>query len=189
MVNIGEKAPDFEAEAYQNGEIKTVKLYDYIEQDRWVVLAFYPADFTFVCPTELEELAEYYDEFQKEGAEILGISTDTVYVHFAWAQTSPAIKKIRYPLVADPAGKICRNYETYIEDLGLSWRATFIIDPDGKIVHMEKHDLSIGRSATEILRRLKASKYTKEHPGEVCPASWEPGKETLKVSSELIGKL
>ncbi len=187
MVKIGQVVPDFEADAYFNDEIQKIRLSDY--RGKWVVLAFYPADFTFVCPTELEELAEHYDEFQALGAEILSVSTDTAYVHKAWHDTSPAIAKVRYPMVADPAGKICRMFGTYLEDEGVSLRATFIIDPDGVLKAMDIHDNSIGRSAKEILRKLQASKYVREHPGEVCPASWEPGKETLKVGLELVGKI
>ncbi len=185
-MKIGEKVPDFEFEAYHEGQIKKMRLYDF--RGKWIILAFYPADFTFVCPTELEELADYYDEFRKNDAEILSISTDTAYVHKAWHDTSKAISKIRFPMVADPAAKLCRAFGTYIEEEGVS-RATFIIDPDGKLVAMELHDNSIGRSAREILRKLQAAKYTREHPGEVCPASWEPGKETLKVSLDLVGKI
>ncbi len=187
MVRIGEKIPDMELEAYHNDEIKKIKLSDY--RGKWLVIAFYPADFTFVCPTELEELAEHYDEFRKAGAEVLSVSTDTVYVHKAWHDTSPAIKKIRFPMVADPAGKLSRTFGTYLEDEGVSLRATFIVDPDGVLRAMDIHDNSIGRSAKEILRKLLASKYVYEHPGEVCPASWEPGKETLKPSLELVGKI
>ncbi|KUH34528.1 alkyl hydroperoxide reductase [Thermococcus celericrescens] len=189
MVKVGEVVPDFEADAYfpEKDDIGKLKFSDY--KGKWVVLAFYPADFTFVCPTELEELADYYEEFKKEGAEVISVSTDTAYVHKAWHDASPGIKKIKYPMLADPAGKVSRLFGTYIEDEGVSWRATFIIDPDGKVVHMEMHDLSIGRSAKEILRRLRASKYVREHPGMVCPASWEPGKEALEVSLELVGKI
>lgn len=187
MVRVGEKIPDMELEAYHNDEIKKVKLSDY--RGKWLVLAFYPADFTFVCPTELEELAEHYDEFRKAGAEILSVSTDTVYVHKAWHDTSPAIKKIRFPMVADPSGKLCRAFGTYLEDEGVSLRATFIIDPEGVLRAMDIHDNSIGRSTKEILRKLLASKYVYEHPGEVCPASWEPGKGTLKPGLELVGKI
>ena len=186
-MKIGEEIPDIEAEAYHEEQIKKIKLQDY--KGKWLVLAFYPADFTFVCPTELEELAEYYDEFRKLDAEILSISTDTAYVHKAWHDTSKAIGKIKFPMVADPAAKLCRAFDTYIEDEGVSTRATFIIDPDGKVVAMDLHDNSIGRSAKEILRKLQAAKYTREHPGEVCPASWEPGKETLKISLDLVGKI
>jgi len=187
MIKVGEKIPDIEAEAFHEEQIKKIRLSDY--RGKWLVLAFYPADFTFVCPTELEELAEYYEEFKKNNAEILSINTDTAYVHKAWHDTSKAISKIKFPMVADPSAKLCRAFGTYLEDEGVSLRATFIIDPDGIVKAIEMHDNSTGRSAKEILRKLLAAKYTKEHPGEVCPASWEPGKETLKVSLELVGKI
>ncbi len=187
MVRIGEQIPDLELSVYHHEEIKQVNLADY--RGKWLILAFYPADFTFVCPTELEELAELYPEFQKEGAEILSVSTDTVYVHKAWHDTSPAIQKVRYPMGADPSGKVCRAFGTYLEDEGVSLRATFIVDPEGVLKAMDIHDNSIGRSAREILRKLRASKYVREHPGEVCPAEWEPGKETLKVNLDLVGRI
>ncbi|MGQ4832709.1 MAG: redoxin domain-containing protein [Candidatus Asgardarchaeia archaeon] len=187
MFSIGDIIPDFEVEVYHNDEIKRVKFSDY--RGKWLVLLFYPADFTFVCPSELEEAAEYYEKFKEAGAEIMSVSTDTVYVHKAWHDTSPAIKKVKFPMIGDPAGKLCRVFGTFIEDEGVSWRATFIIDPDGALRYMEMHDNSIGRSAKEILRKLLASKYVREHPGEVCPAEWEPGKKTLKPSLELVGKI
>ncbi len=186
-VKIGHVVEDFETDAYINDEIKRVKLSDY--RGKWVVLAFYPADFTFVCPTELGELADHYEIFQKEGAEILSISTDTAYVHKAWHDDSSTIGKIRYPMLADPSGKICRQFGTYIDEEGVSLRATFIIDPNWVLKSIEIHDNSIGRSAHEILRKLQASKYVAEHNGEVCPASWEPGKETLKPALDLVGKI
>lgn len=187
MIKIGEKMPDIELEAFHNSEMKKIKLSDY--KGKWLVLLFYPADFTFVCPTELEEAAEHYEEFTKAGAEILSVSTDTVFVHKAWYDNSPAIKKIRYPMLADPTGKLCRELGTYIEEEGLSLRATFIIDPDGVVKAVEMHDNSIGRNIREILRKLQASKFVSEHPGKLCPASWEPGKETLKPGLELVGKI
>jgi len=192
MVRIGQNIYELEIanrifDVYQHDEIKQIKLADY--KGKWLVLAFYPADFTFVCPTELEELATYYESFKKEGAEIVSVSTDTVYVHKAWHDESPAIKKIAYPMLADPAGKICKEMGTYLDEDGISLRATFIIDPDGKLVFYEIHDNSIGRSAKEILRKLQASRYVREHQGEVCPASWEPGKETLRPSLDLVGKI
>jgi len=186
-VEIGKKIPDMEISIFHKEDIKTVKLSDY--KGKWQILAFYPADFTFVCPTELEELAALYEDFKKENAEIISVSTDTAYVHKAWHDVSPGIGKIKYPMGADPAGKICRAFGTYQEDVGVSWRATFIIDPDGVLISQEIHDLSIGRKAKEIFRKLLAAKYVREHPGEVCPASWEPGKETLKVGLDLVGKL
>lgn len=187
MIKINEKIQDFELEAFYNGDIKKIKLSDY--KGKWLVLLFYPADFTFVCPTELEEAANFYEEFKKENAEILSVSTDTAFVHKAWHDQSPAIKKIQFPMVADPTGKLCRYFGTYIEQEGLSLRATFIIDPEQKIKAFEMHDNSIGRSIKEILRKLKASKYVEEHKGQVCPASWEPGRETLKPGVDLIGKI
>ena len=187
IMKIGDKIPDMEVEAFHEGEVKKIRLSDF--RGKWLVIAFYPADFTFVCPTELEELAEYYDEFKKNDAEVISVSTDTAYVHKAWHDVSKAINKIKFPMVADPAAKLCKAFGTYIEEEGVSTRATFIVNPEGRIVAMELHDNSIGRSAKEILRKLQASKYVMEHPGEVCPASWEPGKETLKVSLELVGKI
>ena len=187
MVSIGEKIPDLTLQLYHEGEIKEAKLSDF--RGKWLVIAFYPADFTFVCPTELEELADHYDQLRELGAEVLSVSTDTAYVHKAWHDTSPAIKKIRFPMGADPAGVACRAFGTYIPAEGVSRRATFIVDPEGILRAMEMHDNSIGRSAKEIIRKLQAAKYVSEHPGEVCPASWEPGKETLKPSLELVGRI
>ncbi|MEM3374611.1 MAG: redoxin domain-containing protein [Candidatus Woesearchaeota archaeon] len=187
MVKIGEKIKDFEFEAYYNDDIKKMKFSDYI--GKWLVLAFYPADFTFVCPTELEELADYYEKFKKEDAEIISFSTDTVFVHKAWHDESKAINKIKYPMGADPSGKISREFGIYLEDEGITLRATFIIDPDGVLKAMDIHDNSIGRSASEILRKLQAAKYVREHDGEVCPASWKPGEKTLKPGLDLVGKI
>ena len=187
MAKINQKVTDMELKAYHNDDIKTVKLSDY--KGKWIVLLFYPADFTFVCPTELEEAANYYAEFQKAGAEILSVSTDTVYVHKAWHDVSPAIKKIKFPMIADPTGNLCREFGTYIDEAGLSYRGTFIIDPDGVLKSADIHDNSIGRSAKENLRRLRAAKFVRENKGEVCPANWEPGKKTLKPGLNLVGKI
>jgi peroxiredoxin len=186
-VEIGQEIPDFELDAYHNEEIKKIKLSGC--RGTWLVLAFYPADFTFICPTELRELAELYGEFKKCGAEVMSVSTDTAFVHKAWHDDSPAIKTVTYPMLADPSGALCRAFGTYIEKEGLSWRATFIIDPDGVLKCVEMHDNSIGRSAKEILRKLQAAKFVREHKGQVCPASWEPGGETLKPGLDLIGKI
>lgn len=187
MIKIGQKIPDFELEAFHNEETKKIKLSDY--KGKWLVLLFYPADFTFVCPTELEEMADRYEEFRKLGAEVLSVSTDTVFVHKAWHDNSPAIKKVKFPMLADPIGKLCRELGTYIEEEGLSLRGSFIIDPDGILKAFEMHDNSIGRNANELLRKLKAAKFVREHKGQVCPASWEPGKETLKPGLDLVGKI
>jgi peroxiredoxin (alkyl hydroperoxide reductase subunit C) len=187
MIQINQPVPDMELEAYHEDETKKIRLSDY--KGRWLVLLFYPADFTFVCPTELEEAAEHYHEFKKLNAEVLSVSTDTVFVHKAWHDHSDAIKKIRYPMLADPTGKLCRAFGTYIEDEGVSLRATFIVDPDGLVKNMDLHDNSIGRSIQEILRKLQAAKFVREHKGLVCPASWTPGKKTLKPGLDLVGKI
>lgn len=183
----GQQMPDVQLDAYHDNAFKKIRLSDY--KNKWLVLIFYPADFTFVCPTELAELADHYEEFKKADAEILSISTDTHFVHAAWHDDSPMIKKIKFPMLADPTGKASKLFGTYMENEGLSWRATFIVDPDGIIKSIEMHDNGIGRSSKEILRKLLAAKFVRENKGEVCPASWNPGDKTIKPGIELIGKL
>lgn len=186
-VRINHLVPDFELEAYVDESFKKIKLSDY--KGKWVVLMFYPADFTFVCPTELEDMAKHYEEFKKLGGEIMSVSRDTVFVHKAWHDNSPAIQSVQYPMLADPTGKICRLFGTYIEEDGLSLRGTFIIDPDGILKTIEIHDNSIGRSTKELLRKLQAAIFVRENKGNVCPASWEPGEVTLKPDIDLVGKI
>lgn len=187
MVTIGEKIPDMTLEAYHKDTIEKVKLNDH--EGKWLVLLFYPADFTFVCPTELEEAADLYEEFQKEEAEVMSVSTDTAFVHKAWHDNSEAIAKIQFPMLADPAGKLCREFGTYLPEEGLSLRGTFIIDPKGILKAMDVHDNSIGRNAQEVLRKLQAARFVEENPGLVCPASWKPGGKTLKPGLDLVGKI
>ncbi len=187
MIKIGHKIPDLELDAFADGQVKEIRLSDF--NGKWLVVVFYPADFTFVCPTELEELAKLYPQFQAEGAEVLSVSTDTVYVHKAWHDNSPAIKKIRFPMVADPTGNMSREFGVYIDSEGLALRGSFVIDPDGVLRAFEIHDNSIGRSMTELLRKLQAAKFVREHGGEVCPVNWQPGAKTLKPSLELVGKI
>jgi len=187
MITIGQIIPNLEFEFFQNEQFKKSKLDDY--RGKWIVLLFYPADFTFVCPTELSEAESHYEEVKKLGAEIISFSTDTKYVHKAWHDNSPVIKSITYPMGADPTGNICRAFGTYIEGDGLSLRGTFIIDPDGVLKAMDIHDNSIGRSSEEIIRKLQASIYVREHKGEVCPASWKPGGKTLRPGVDLVGKI
>ena len=187
MVKIGEKIPEMEFEVYHNDEIKKVRFSDY--KGKRMVLLFSPADFTFICPTELEEAAENYENFKKLNAEIISVSTDTVFVHKAWHDNSAAIKKVKYPMAADPTGKLCREFGTYIEEEGLSLRGSFIIDPDGILKAVDLHDNSIGRCAEEILRKLQAASFVRENKGMVCPASWKPGKKTLKPGLDLVGKI
>lgn len=186
-LEIGKPAPNFELEAFQDGEIKKIKLSDL--RGKWVAMVFYPADFTFVCPTELGELADKYSEFKENNIEILSISTDTVFVHKAWYDNSETIKKIKYPMLADPTGRTCRDYKVYIHEEGLALRGTFIIDPEGILKAFEVNDNNIGRNANELMRKLKAAQFVAEHGDKVCPASWEPGKDTLKPGLDLVGKI
>ncbi|ADJ65779.1 peroxiredoxin [Herbaspirillum seropedicae] len=177
----------FKATAYHDG--KFVDITEATLKGKWSVFVFYPADFTFVCPTELEDLADNYAEFKKLGVEIYGVSTDTHFAHKAWHDTSEAIKKVQYPLVGDPTATLARNFEVLIEEEGLALRGTFVINPEGQIKVLEIHDNGIGRDASELLRKVKAAQYVASHPGEVCPAKWEEGAATLKPSLDLVGKI
>ena len=177
----------FKASAYKDG-----KFIDITEADvkgKWAVFFFYPADFTFVCPTELGDVADHYAEFQKLGVEIYSVSTDTHFVHKAWADASETIAKIKYTMVGDPTGEITRNFENMREGQGLADRGTFIVDPQGIIQAVEITAEGIGRDAGDLLRKVKAAQYIAAHPGEVCPAKWKEGAETLKPSLELVGKI
>ncbi|RME04671.1 MAG: peroxiredoxin [Planctomycetota bacterium] len=184
---LNQKVENFSFDAYHNNEIRRYSFSDF--EGKWLAVVFYPADFTFVCPTELEELAQFYGDFQKAGAEILSVSTDTAYVHKAWHDVSPAVGKIQFPMVADPAGKLSRYFGVYIEEKGLAYRGSFLLDPDGVLKAYEVHDLSVGRSAQELLRKLQAAQFVREHGDQVCPAGWKPGDKTLKPGLDLVGKI
>lgn len=184
---IGNKIPGFEGEIYHDESFKKTHLSDY--EGKWLILFFYPADFTFVCPTELEDMAENYAKFRELGAEVISVSTDTVFTHKAWHDHSEAIKKIKYPMLADPTGELSRMMGVYIEDEGLALRGTFIIDPDGVLQSYEVNSNNIGRSSDELFRKLQAAQFVREHGGEVCPAKWTPGKKTLKPGIDLVGKI
>ena len=187
MLRINEVVPEFETKAFHENKIKKIKLSDY--KGKWVVMFFYPADFTFICPTELEELARNYEKLKSMQVEILSVSTDTEFVHKAWHDNSPAIKNVNFPMLADPTGKICKLFGTYIREEGLALRGSFILDPDGILKAYEMHDNSIGRSAEELIRKIQAAQFVKEHGGEVCPANWKPGSKTLKPGLDLVGKI
>lgn len=187
MVKINQKVTDFKLEAYHNDKIKAINFADY--RGKWIIVMFYPADFTFVCPTELEEMASLYDEFKKLEAEVFSVSTDTVYAHKAWHDQSPAIKNVKFPMLADPTGNLSKEFGVYIEEEGLALRGSFIINPDGILKAYEAHDNSIGRSAKELLRKLQAAIFVEKHKGLVCPANWEPGRDTLKPGLDLVGKI
>ena len=187
MSLINTQIKPFTAQAFQNGKFREVTDADL--KGKWSIVFFYPADFTFVCPTELEDLAGKYDELQKMGVEVYSVSTDTHFSHKAWHDTSEAIKKIRYTMVGDPTHLISRNFDVLIEADGIADRGTFVIDPAGKIQIVEINAGGIGRDASELLRKVKAAQYVAAHPNEVCPAKWKEGEKTLAPSLDLVGKI
>jgi peroxiredoxin len=184
---INSQIADFKVQAYHNGSFKTVSNEDL--KGKWAIFFFYPADFTFVCPTELEDMADKYEQFQAMGVEVYSVSTDTHFVHKAWHDASDSIKKIKYPMLADPTGALCRSFGVLIEEEGLAYRGTFVVNPEGKIKLAEVHDNSIGRNADELLRKVEAAQFVASHDGEVCPAKWKKGSATLKPSIDLVGKI
>ncbi len=184
---INSQVKPFKAQAYHAG--KFIEVSDASLKGKWSVIFFYPADFTFVCPTELGDMADLYPEFQKLGVEVYSVSTDTHFTHKAWHDASDTIKKINYPMIGDPTGTISRNFDVMIEEAGLALRGTFVVNPEGQVKVAEIHDLGIGRDASELLRKVKAAQYVASHPGEVCPAKWTEGAETLKPSLDLVGKI
>ena len=187
MALINTELKPFTATAFHNGEFVDVSDEDL--RGKWSVVFFYPADFTFVCPTELGDLADNYAEFQRLGVEIYSVSTDTHFTHKAWHDTSDTIGKIRYPMIGDPTTAISQNFDVLRENEGLADRGTFVIDPDGIIQVVEITAEGIGRNAVELLRKVKAAIYVREHPNEVCPAKWEEGDDTLAPSLDLVGKI
>jgi NADH-dependent peroxiredoxin subunit C len=184
---IGSSLKPFTTQAYKEG--KFVEVSDQDVAGKWAVFFFYPADFTFVCPTELEDLADVYPTLQGMGVEVYSVSTDTHFSHKAWHDTSPAIGKINYYMLGDNGHTITNNFGVMREGAGLADRATFVVDPDGVIQIMEITSEGVGRNAQELLRKIKAAQYVRSHPGEVCPAKWEEGGETLAPSLDLVGKI
>ena len=184
---INTKIKPFKATAYKGGEFKEVTEQSLL--GKWSVVFFYPADFTFVCPTELGDLADHYPQLKDMGVEVYSVSTDTHFTHKAWHDASETIKKINYAMIGDPTGTISRNFEVMIEEEGLALRGTFVINPEGGIKVAEIHDLGIGRDAKELVRKIQAAQYVAAHPGEVCPAKWTPGESTLAPSLDLVGKI
>jgi len=187
MSIINSKIPSFKVQAYHQDKFTTVSSEDL--RGTWSVFFFYPADFTFVCPTELGDMADKYAELQRMGVEVYSVSTDTHFVHKAWHDASETIKKIKYPMLADPTGHLSRSFGVYIEEEGLAYRGTFVVNPAGQIKIAEIHDNGIGRNADELIRKIQAAQFVATHDGEVCPAKWRPGEETLKPGLNLIGKI
>lgn len=184
---INTEIKPFTANAFRNGEFVTVTDADL--KGKWSAVVFYPADFTFVCPTELGDIADSYDELQKLGVEIYSVSTDTHFTHKAWHDASDTIRKIKYFMIGDPTGTVTRNFGVMREDQGLADRGTFIIDPNGVIQAIEITAEGIGRDAADLVRKVKAAQYVANHPGEVCPAKWKEGEATLAPSLDLVGKI
>lgn len=187
MSMINKEIGDFSVQAFQNDDFKTVTKADVL--GKWSLFFFYPADFTFVCPTELEDLANKYDEFKAAGCEIYSVSTDTHFTHKAWHEESERISKVKYPMLADPAHVLSRDFDVLIESDGVAERGAFIVDPEGKIQVYQVNAGGIGRNADELLRLVQAAQFVAEHGDQVCPAKWQPGAETLKPSLDLVGAL
>ena len=187
MSMINKEVNNFSVQAYLNNSFKTVTKEDIL--GKWSVFFFYPADFTFVCPTELEDLANKYADFKAAGCEIYSVSTDSHFVHKAWHDASEKIRAIQYPMLADPTHEISKNFHVLIKEDGMAERGSFIVNPEGKIVSYEVSAGNVGRNADELFRKLQACQFVHEHGDEVCPAKWQPGAETLKPSLDLVGML
>ena len=184
---INAKLPEFKVQAYHNGEFKEVTNKDV--EGKWAIFFFYPADFTFVCPTELEDLQSKYVQLKEMGVEVYSVSTDSHFVHKDWHDTSDRIKKIDYPMLADPTGLLARAFGVMIEEDGMAYRGTFVVNPEGLVKIVEINDNNIGRNADELVRKVEAAQFVAAHPGDVCPAKWKKGSETLQPSIDLVGKL
>lgn len=188
MSVINSQMPEFKVQAYRKGE-GFIEVTNEDLKGRWSVFFFYPADFTFVCPTELSDMQDHYEEFQKLGVDIYSISTDSHFVHKAWADATETIGKLEYTMLADPTGHLSRAMDVMIEEEGMALRGTFLFNPEGFVKVAEIHDNGIGRDASELLRKVKAAKFIAEHPGQVCPAKWQEGDSTLAPSIDLVGKI
>jgi peroxiredoxin (alkyl hydroperoxide reductase subunit C) len=187
MSIIDATIPKFGVQAYHRGEFRAVT--DADVRGKWGVFFFYPADFTFVCPTELGDLADKYAQLRELGVEVYAVSTDTHFVHKAWHDASPTIQKIDFPMLADPTGALARFFGVYGEETGLAHRGTFVVDPSGKVKLVEITVDGVGRNAEELVRKIQAALFVASHPGEVCPAKWTPGAATLKPGLDLVGKI
>jgi peroxiredoxin (alkyl hydroperoxide reductase subunit C) len=184
---INSQIPEFKVQAFHEGKFKSISNADL--KGKWSVFFFYPADFTFVCPTELGDMADKYDKLKGMGVEVYSVSTDTHFVHKAWHDASDTIKKIKFPMLADPTGALSKAFGVYIDDEGLAYRGSFVVNPEGKIKVAEIHDNGIGRNAEELVRKIQAAQFVATHAGEVCPAKWTPGAATLKPGLDLVGKI
>ncbi|MEJ6951567.1 alkyl hydroperoxide reductase subunit C [Natronospora cellulosivora (SeqCode)] len=187
MSLVGNEVLPFKAQAYQKGEFLDITEESF--KGQWSVVVFYPADFTFVCPTELEDLQNEYENLKALGVEVYSVSTDTHFTHKAWHDTSETIGKIEYIMIGDPSHTLARNFDVLIEEEGIADRGTFIIDPDGVVQGVEINAGNIGRDASALVSKIKAAQHVRNHPGEVCPARWKEGGKTLKPGLDLVGKI
>lgn len=190
-LNVGDKVPDFEPDVYlpDKKDFGKIKFSEIFKSGKWLVLFFYPADYTFVCPTELADMSDKYEELKKEGVELLSVSTDTHFVHYAWQGSEKLLSGLKYPMAADPTHDISKTFGVYDRDTGLALRGTFLIDPDGTLRASEVNYFPVGRNADELMRKIKAFKYVRENPANVCPAKWEPGKKVLTPGKDLVGNV
>ena len=190
-VQVGQNVPNFEMETYEPTDygFSKVSLDQIKNKGKWTVLFFYPADFTFVCSTELGDLADEYENLKAEGAEVISVSTDTVFTHLAWKREEKFLEHAEYPMAADPTGSVSKLFGVYDQGTGLALRGTFIISPEGNLVASEVNFYNVGRNVKELLRKVKASVYVAAHPDEACPARWESGDKTLTPGADLVGKV
>ncbi len=191
IITVGQTVPNFEMEVYdpKRSDFGKISLAQLLKDKKWVILCFYPADFTFVCPTELADLADKYDSLIKEGAEVISVSTDTKFTHLAWKDGEKLLKNVKYPMAADPTGVVSKMFGVYDYNTGLALRGTFIINPEGKLAASEVNFYNVGRSAEELERKMKANAYLAKHPEEACPANWTTGEKTLKPNAQMVGKV
>ncbi len=191
VLKLGDRVPDFEMDVYlpDKKDFGKIKFSEVWNQGKWLILFFYPADYTFVCPTELSDLARVYEELKNEGAEVVSVSTDTQFVHMAWQRDEKLLENVSFPMAADPTWKVAKTFGVLDENSGLALRGTFIINPDGELMGSEVNFYPVGRNADELVRKFKAYKYISQHPNEACPAKWQPGEKTLKPGKDLVGRV
>jgi peroxiredoxin len=190
-VSVGANVPDFEMETYEptHADFGKVSLADIKRAGKWTVLVFYPADFTFVCPTELADLADQHEKLEELGATVIAVSTDTKFAHMVWRNTEGLMKNVKYTLAADPTGTVSRLFGVYDSASGLALRGTFIINPEGKLVTSEVNFYNVGRNASELVRKMEANVHLMANPSEACPANWKPGSKTLRPGKDIVGNV
>ena len=191
VVSVGQTVPNFEMEVFdpKRNDFGKVSIETLLKEKKWVILYFYPADFTFVCPTELSDLASKYEELKKEGAEVISVSTDTKFSHLAWKNSEKLLENVKYLMGADPTSAVSRLFGVYDEKTGLALRGTFVIAPDGKLISSEVNFYNVGRNVDELARKISANAYLSTHSDEVCPSGWNKGDKTLKPGPQMVGKV